>query len=332
MIKIIFIVILQYYLLNNIISCAEIRIGSDNNAPSIVRYGNTLSIENTDSLIVDGQVVGGESLDDLCNNPDDRIGMSHSNPGFSCLDILLTDNSFVNHDGIYWIDPLATGTAFQAFCDMTTNGGGFTLISQRVVHEGVYPWDSSRCGTLDLNSYVLSSPMAKLSDDEINALWTANITVPFTEVLMKGYQDWIHYPYIGGWDRYTDIASAKLPAGYVYTCQTHNHNPGLELYDMLVTVFMEDGVQLENPKHYEVTQYGYASDWVSVYRNAGDEPYSSLGLSSKYFITSYDNHGSIQCSGDPSRSASPDAPQLNGRNYPWARANSGCNLQKAFVR
>jgi formylglycine-generating enzyme required for sulfatase activity len=69
----------------------------------------------------------------VTEEPAVAYGSTEDNPGLDCLDILESGDSI--GDGTYWIDPDGTG-AFEVYCDMTNDGGGWTLVG--IVHPADY--------------------------------------------------------------------------------------------------------------------------------------------------------------------------------------------------
>jgi hypothetical protein len=89
-------------------------------------------------------------------------------PATNCLDVLNHRPSAA--DGVYWID--VSGTTFDVLCDMTDDGGGWTLVANFVWPgntSGVSGWTSgSQVGTTTSDS----TQSFKLSDTDMQSLAT----------------------------------------------------------------------------------------------------------------------------------------------------------------
>ena len=116
-----------------------------------------------------------DGLDNDCDGaiPNESDGASSDCPSTSCLDIL--NQVPTSEDDVYWIDPDGNG-AYEVYCDMTTQGGGWTLLLKTA---GDTDLDYDDPLWTDYNLLNESS----LDLTEVNAKMESFLSLPINELL-----------------------------------------------------------------------------------------------------------------------------------------------------
>ncbi len=195
------------------------------------------------------------------------MGKTPNNPGITCKAIQLSGGS----DGVYYIDPtgLEATDAYQTYCDMSGNGGGWTLLMKSEGNTTTFNYNANYWTTtntlnpndadINQNTDAKFESFNSLLIDQIRATWpstghTMVETISTTTALglfqttvdlgpSMAQFDYTNFPYQTGYQSYgfnlTCAAANKVRWGWMFnnetTCSSNDCSAGIGLMTVYST-------------------------------------------------------------------------------------------------
>ncbi|MBN2799239.1 MAG: hypothetical protein JXX28_08855, partial [Deltaproteobacteria bacterium] len=248
--------------------------------------------------------------DGVADNRDAVLGTAAACPARHCADVL--ENVDDASDGAYWVDSIGSTAPYLAYCDMSTEGGGWTLALKADGTQPTFSYDAAYW----TNTSLLNPTSADLSHTQ--AKLEPFLSMPFSEV-MAG----IAYPIDTSGDLF--LTTLVLPqggsslrslfsGGYVATTQGRAAWKGLMAGSSLQPNCNKEGFNV---------YHSYSRVRVGIYANQeGDcgSPDSRLGIGGQ---------GSTcgQLDGLSVGNAAGCSPDLGDKNlYAWGALFLRCDL------